>query len=218
MIFPALDEMAAQFPKVEFKNNQILSEFDKAVVLKHKTFCVVIDPKNSFKSDLFFPGLWLLFTKNALNFYYQSEHIQTFFYSDPVLIAFFSHLAGFKNGSGILEGEFFLKIKQFFKESFYSYGFFYFLLFLFFSLFFNFLFSFFGHIFSKLIVTSLTWKQIRNISFYAFTPVLLFMVACSVFNLGISSLWPVLFLVYALFMGGAIYRFKIADKDEEDFF
>ena len=60
-LFPALEEIAAQFPKLEFKNNQLLSHFDKAVIVKHNVFSVVIDTENNvFKPDRLFPGLWLL--------------------------------------------------------------------------------------------------------------------------------------------------------------
>ena len=64
-----------------------------------------------------------------------------FSYANPVLSVLFTELAGFREGSGMLDGSFFLKMGEAFQKTFYLNGIVFLIQFLVVAVFFNFLIS-----------------------------------------------------------------------------
>jgi hypothetical protein len=59
----------------------------------------------------------------------------------------------------------------------------------------------------------LGWREVRNLSDYALTPVVVLAVCCYAFGLGFSRLQPVFFLAYTLFLFGAIQIFRVSPEE-----
>ncbi|EKD26327.1 MAG: hypothetical protein ACD_79C01255G0004 [uncultured bacterium] len=215
LIFPFMDFLSQNFPPVEFKDNQISSPFDNYILINHPLMSIVIDPSNKFKEEHPLKS-WIIFNKSTIVINYEEQQIQAIPYYHPLMMALLTQLADFKKGSGVLKGEAFLKLKELLKQDYFSSGVFFSLYCLVIGFVFSIIISGVGFLYSKMINTSLNWINIRNISYYAITPVLLFMLVCYYLNFDFSKLNTIFILMYSLFLCGAIYKHKL--PPEEDIF
>jgi hypothetical protein len=221
MIFPILDAMAQQdFPKLEFKNHELVSILPEPKILTTPSLVIVIDPSHRFQQKFLFPGFWLWIKKQAVQWGYQSTLRQGIAYNNPFLRTLFQELANFHEGNGFLDRTFFIKLKSLIEKTTFSNGVFFTLNCFVMCLIISFCVAFLGYLYSKFIGTTLPWKSIRILSYYTLTPVVLFFVCCYHLNLDMIFLEPVLFVMYLLFLFSVIRRFKKpqTESNEDPFF
>ena len=73
-----------------------------------------------------------------------------------------------------------------------------------------------GYVYGKILRCPLGWREVRNLSDYALTPVVVLILCCHWLGLGFSRLQPVFFLAYTLFLFGAIQVFRIPPEVSPD--
>jgi len=213
ILFPVLEEVAAQFPDLEFRDSEIVTPFKSPMVIHNPFLSIVIDPSGSFRSESFLRA-WILFSKKAFQLNFRTETGQFLAYNNPSVMRLFQLLADFEKGSGTLQGDFFIRFKEAIQQEYFSWGILFFLNLLVLGFIGSLVLAFMGYFYSRMIDADLNWAGIRNISYYAITPVLLLMMVCHYCNLGVTRLQPVFFLAYLLFLFGAIQRFKIPEEND----
>jgi len=209
MIFPVLNQLEKEFPDIQFINHEIVpnQNIDKIINLNNISF--IINSKNKAHYNSCSP-IQIIFTNKELQIIYANYDgtTQSFTYSNPTIAILLSELSNFKNGSGILNGIFFLKLKTTLEAGYFSYGIIFLIITFISTLLFNYLLSIIGFLYSKIILASLSWKEIRNISFYAITPVLLIKITATYLNINSETLSPIFFFAYSLFLCRAISEVK----------
>lgn len=211
-IYPVLDEISLKFPSLEFKDNRIITVLSNPEIINNSLISIVIDPDEKFKTGIF-SGSWILFRQKSLQFNYKNNQGQNFSYQNPIIDTLFTELAGFHNGTGILDGKFFSRLKETFKKTYILNGIFFSFNLYFMGFILLLVFTIYGRFYSKIIRTNLTWKQVLNLSYYSITPVIMFFIICYHLNLDIERLQMLFFLMYFLFLTSVIRRFKIKDED-----
>ena len=209
IIFPIFNTLEKEFPKIKFINYKIAPDQNIDKVIEMGNISFIIDSKTNSNKNSFSP-IQVTFRHKELHILYENYDgkTQSFAYSNPTLAILLSELSNFKNGSGVLNGVFFLKLKTTLEAGYFSYGIIFLIITFISTLIFNYLLSIIGFFYSKMIQSSLSWKEIRNISFYAITPVLLLKVITTYLNINSDTLSPIFFFAYSLFLCRAISEVK----------
>lgn len=214
IVIPVLTSLAEKFPKLEFLNNSLVTSFKETLIISNPALSIVISPQVGLGNDILGPVL--VFDKTSMRISFNEEE-KIFAYDHPMISILFSGLANFRNGSGVLDGQFFLRLAEAFKKTFFLSGLVFLAEFIVVAFFFNIFLAIMGYLYSKMIITSLEWSQIRILSYYAITPVLVLLTLSYYFyKEGVDTLQPVYVLAYMLFLLGAIHRFKKPVEEDND--
>ena len=216
-LLPMLMTLAEKFPKLEFSNNSLITSFKETYIITNPLLSVVISPQTGMGNDILGPAL--VFDKTVLKLSFNEEE-KIFSYDHPMVALLFSGLANFRNGTGVLDGQFFLRLADAFEKTFFLNGVVFLAEFIVVAFFFNLFLSVMGFLYSKMIMTSLEWGQIRILSYYAMTPVLVLLtLSYYLYKEGVVTLQPVYVLAYMLFLLGVIHRYKKpVEEDNDDLF
>ncbi len=214
MLIPVLTSIAEKFPKLEFLNNNLMTSFKETYIISNPLLSIVIAPQAGLGNDILGPVLVLDKTSLRISF---DEEQKIFAYDHPMISLLLSGLANFRNGSGVLDGQFFLRLAEAFEKTFLLNGVVFLAEFIVVAFFFNIFLAVMGYLYSKMINTSLEWSQIRILSYYAITPVLVLLtLSYYLYKEGVVTLQPVYVLAYMLFLLGAIHRFKKPVEEDND--
>ena len=213
-VIPVLTSLAEKFPRLEFSNNSLVTTFNETFIISHPMLNIVISPRAGIGSDILGPAL--VFDKQSLKISFNEEE-KIFTYDHPMISLLFSGLANFRNGSGVLDGQFFMRLADAFEKTFYLNGIVFLVEFIVVAFFFNIFLALMGFLYSKMIITSLEWSQIRILSYYAITPVLVLLtLSYYLYKEGVVTLQPVYVLAYMLFLLAVIHRYKKPVEDDGD--